>query len=79
MHMLGYFLLLPLVLRLQRNMINPFVFPDDMRPNISNPTTYESFDEEINETNYFMAIDEMLLYHNNNETKWEEMMKMGGP
>ena len=70
----------------------PFTFPNGNRPNISDPTTYENF-TDINETEYFIMMDELILYSlmntsndeisysftNPNVTQWEVMMKFGGP
>lgn len=48
----------------------PFSFPNGMIPNISDPSTYEIFNH-TNETEYFITIDEMVIYTLQNESKWE--------
>jgi hypothetical protein len=67
--MIRSFLLIPILYRF-RTLIyqyKPFVFPDGCRPNIHDPSTFE--------TNYTVSdieIESVLNYTLANDTKWEE-------
>lgn len=50
--------------------IKPFVFPNENRPNISDSETYENF-TDMNETEYFLMIEDMVIYTLKNESKCE--------
>jgi len=69
--MLRSILIIPILYRF-RNYIHqytPFVFPEGCRPNISDPSTFE--------TNYSVIeseIENMLNFTLNNESKWEEVI-----
>jgi len=50
--------------------LKPFVFPNENRPNISDSETYENF-TDMNETEYFLMIEDMVIYTLKNESKCE--------
>ena len=68
------------------NKYNHFSYPDGCKPNISDPSTYESYTYN-NETEYNLQIENMIIYSlepiinetiifdNENKTEWEKMLK----
>lgn len=84
------FLIIPFLYRLRTLMYEykPFVFPEGCRPNISEPSTFETnytiSDIEIESVlNYTLANDtkreEVILYEQRKKmtTPWEDMMRFG--
>lgn len=53
-----------------------FVFPGIIRPNISDPTTFETTE---NETELMEIVDDILNYTLQNDSKWEEKIILKDP
>jgi len=70
------------------NKYNHFSYPEGCKPNISDPSTYETY-THINEAEFNLQIENMIIYSlepiinetiifdNENKTEWEKMLKFG--
>lgn len=85
--MIRSFLIIPFLCRLRSCMYQykPFVFPEGCRPNLKDPSTFETnytFSEiDIeNVLNYTLANDTMweeVIHLDKSKTPWEDMMRFG--
>lgn len=83
--MIRSLLIIPVLYRLRSCIYKPFVFPEGCRPNLIDPSTFETnymiSDTDIeNILNYTLANDtkwEELIYFDKSITHWEHMMRFG--